>query len=530
MTIHATDFSPKQSIIATDDDARKLSPRATKFSAKVHNIEGLRLVIHPTGRKAWESNVKHPLSGRTKSKTHGTFPNISLDAAMRLHRAFYGQIRSGDDPEIAATQQKRRHQAQTILKTPIIRLGTALLENKLQRGELADDYNDRWSLRLIAAVIGKTSFLDFDEHICDKLSKAYPNTSDGWSKRDKVKKQITKIYNSLSSDVRGELRMDITHLLKQRFGTIQQRNRSERHIPSDQLTHFWVRLLTAPVPQIHKDAMVLALLTGERKQALLSIRLDQLQIKPGEPKILYVEGKRTHGDPNPSPNLIPITPMIGLLLTRLKKNAEQMKSLYLFPGQRGNTAKHLTNISKTLIDWLGSYGTGFTASPHNLRRTISNEASIAVGSIELADSHITHPTKHFKGSRVNYFSTKAIEFCQVRAETYAKAHQRIDDLILSNIHLLMKEGVLDENTDAYDPGETIGILAGLADAEASLYPPVYQESEKTRVMSPLASFCKGEFLSVDLVQRPLCAKAMQKSGIEGLLQDLSDLDFEKNIL
>jgi len=60
--------------------------------------------------------------------------------------------------------------------------------------------------------------------------------------------------------------MDIPHMLTQQMGTVQQRNRSEKRLPSESLTQFWVKLMTAPVSDIHKDIPVLCLLTGERKK------------------------------------------------------------------------------------------------------------------------------------------------------------------------------------------------------------------------------------------------------------------------
>jgi len=85
-----------------------------------------------------------------------------------------------------------------------VELGRERLKTKLEHNKIHGDYNDRWALDKVEAVIGKASFIAFDEKLCDKLSKAYPIRDDGWSKRDKVKKQIIKMYNSLPSDVRGE--------------------------------------------------------------------------------------------------------------------------------------------------------------------------------------------------------------------------------------------------------------------------------------------------------------------------------------
>lgn len=529
MALKTTSFKPKPSVIKSDQEAADLVARQSKYHASINDVSGLRLVIHTTGRKVWESNIKHPISGKTESKTHGVFPAISLATAVKLHQKFYVLIRSGDDPALVSVQQKRRHQAHDILKTPIIQLGQELVKTKLERKELNNDYNDLWALEKLEAAIGKASFLEFDEKLCNKISKLYPNTTNGWTKRDKVKKQVSKIYNSLASDVRGELRMDIPHLLRQELGTVHQRNRADRHIPSNELTAFWVRLMTAPVPEVHKDFLVLALLTGERKEALLSVKLHQIQMKVGKPLVLYTDGKRTDGKSEPSPNLIPITPMIGLLLKRLINQSKRVGSNYLFPGQKGNTSAHLTDVSKPLLKWIGSFGNGVSASPHNLRRTISHEAAVAIGDIPLADAHITHSQKHFTGSRVNYFSPEALEYCEARRPTYDKAHQRIDDLILSNTSVSQRDGFLNKNNDSYTPGDTLGALNGEADGETSLYPPVFEECDRDQVVSPLASFCKGTEVKISINKRPLFQKALHRDGLEQFIEEIDQLNFEKHI-
>lgn len=520
---------PRPSVVTNDADAEKLLARQSKFTANVEEIPGLRLVIHPTGRKAWESNIKHPITQKLISKTHGSFPSVKLNQAIKLHQQFYSQIRAGDDPKLTATQQKRRHQAHAILRTPIVKLGELRLEKKLELNEINDAYNDRLALKKIETIIGNTSFYEFDEACCDKLSKAYPDAKDGWTVRDKVKKQITKLYNSLASDVRGELRLDIPHLLRQKMGIIHQRDRSELHLPSNSLTDFWIRLLTAPVPQIHKDFLVLCLLTGERKQALLSLKLEQIHMRPSEPLILFTEGKRIQNNPDPSPNLIPITPMIGLLLNRLVARAKETNSEYLFAGQKGNRTSHLTDVSKPLLNWLGHFGNDVRVSAHNLRRTLAHEAAVAIGDIPTADAHILHPHRHFTGSRVNYFSTEATDFCKVREPTYEKAHQRIDDLILSNAVVSQTSGFLDEQNDGYDPGDHLAYLGGTADGAVTMFPPVMTQERSNEVLSPLASFCKGTPVYVRQESRPMFLKSLHKGGLEDLIETYEVLDFEKRI-
>lgn len=530
MALKTAYLRPKKSVVTNDVDVEKLGPRQSKFRATVAGVAGLRLVVHPTGRKAWESDVKHPVSQKVTSKTHGPFPSIKLKQAIKHHQEFYSRIRAGDDPKLTANQQKRRHQAHHILQIPIVKLGEQRLADKLELREVHDGYNDRWALKKIKAVIGNASFLEFDETSCDKLSKAYPNAEENWSIGAKVKKQIIKIYNTLASDVRGELKLDIPHLLRQRMGAVHERNRSDKHLPSGSLTEFWIRLLTAPVPQIHKDFLVLCLLTGERKQALLSIKLNQINIDPSKPLILYTDGKRIKNNPEPSPNLTPITPMVGLLLNRLIAQAKATNNEYIFAGQKGNQKSHLTDVSKPLLDWLGVYGDGVRASPHNLRRTLAHEAAVAIGDIALADAHILHPHSNFTGSRINYFSTEATAFCEARASTYEKAHQRIDDLILANATLDQESGFLDELNDEYTPGGAIAYLTGDADGPVTLFPPVMTQDRADEVLSPMASFCKGQPVYIPKAYRPMFVKSLRAGDIEEIIETNEILDFEKHLI
>jgi len=121
------------------------------------------------------------------------------------------------------------------------------------------------AIRQIQAVIGHCSFMNFGLNEAKTLAGAYPEKT-AYGARDKTQKMIAKTYRGLDQSTQREIDEDIPRLLRIAYGSLKRRTRSEQTIQTDSLADFWGTLMRTPCPnELHRDALVLALLTGERK-------------------------------------------------------------------------------------------------------------------------------------------------------------------------------------------------------------------------------------------------------------------------
>ena len=517
---------PLRPAIKSDADIDACPLQEKAYLLPVHGIPGLRLRIAPSGRKSFQSSLRIP-SGKMKTISLGYYGHLSLQQAQEKHKQVVSDVRGGKTHQYSKHQKSPKANLTATLGKSIVALGYERLERYLARGEITERsaYNDRWAMNLIEGVLGQQTFVDFTSQTAEKLAKKYTDIE--WTKADKVKKQIIKIYNGLSSDVRSELRKDIPHMLQESFGRISQVSRAAQFLPSAQLTEVWARMLDAKVSLVMKDCWVFMLLTGERRDACFKIQVNDVDL---EKRRIFAVAKGSNGEK--TMNLIPLTSMLGALVKRLLVQAEEVKSPYLFPSPKAiKNYTHdkwsgcITSI-KPLVEAIGEID-GIRATPHNLRRTLANIGGAILGSKLLADEHILHFRSHMRGSSRHYFDPNALDFLEVRRKTFETCHKHIDDLILSNylisdfdfdyeqeVILPIIKGILSKRPSLYAyyyriPGSKINMeMIRNKDFPTETYACFSNEKgerfeDKAQLVSPLGSFCTGNKIWVDLKKRPL---------------------------
>ena len=505
-----TPLKPAKTLIHNDSEIRVLRPRQKPFHAIVPNVKGLRLKIKPNGNKLWEVVAKGP-DGKPKTRGLGSFPEVSFKQATQKGLDAFREIKEGIDPRYQRQKLIRKSYAISKAQRSIVQLATEHVEQKVLSGEVRarSAENDYRSIKQIQSVIGNCTFLGFGLQEAKALSRAFPEKT-SYAARDKTKKMIAKTYRGLDQATQREIDEDVPRLLQVAYGTIKKRTRAEQTIPTHKIGEFWWKLISIPCPsRLHKEALALALLTGERKEAILSIEIKNIHIEKHQ--CIYVEGKTSRG--TPTKNLIPLTPILGTLVQRMADRAISSGSPYLFPKQRLPQSNdkpmakpHLTNINKAFIEKLGEFD-GVRPGPHNLRRTLANVAATILGSQDLAQEHILHFNKHTSGAKHNYFDQASLDFLETRRETFEKCHRKIDDLILnsrtictfveddeSGKPLVAGLGVTFGSRETHQIMNTQGRIASME--EIQLYEPL-------KVASPLAVFASDEPVYVDVRNRPL---------------------------
>jgi len=508
----------------------KAEPEA--YRATVEGVDCLYVTVTPAGVKKYVTStavskrIQLPKGqSRQKSKTHGLTSQFTLPEIKQIHYKYYESFKRGEDPREDLVRHVSDLERTSLLNRPIIELSIDRLERRLKRDDIKDGYNDRLYTRKVEEVIGQTSFQQFSQSHADQLAEAYP-TQTQRSTADKVKKLITKTYNSLPSDAKFELRKDIPMFLSNAFGRIKQGRRNDQVIEPENIGDMWFKMLEADVNPIFKDAFVFLLLTGERKSATLKAKIEQIHYENDAPEWLYLDSKRDQT--GAGMNLIHPIGMLALLLNRLIKQSGSTGSRYVFPSQKGNGC--LTSI-KPLVDSIGGVGPKeIRTNPHNLRRTTANLARIVLGSTQLAEEHILHFKSHMTGSTENYFSPSAKSFAKTRSSTFRGVYSHLDDLILSSgIHMHLATGWEDaefvdklqrQNPDRKICREFISVggrwlhfsnkdspeQIGSFDDHEGFFENAY-------IWSPVASFCAGIDKYVKLSDRPLLQETIHLSWV-----------------
>ena len=417
--------------VASLADIKALVPRAKDYTVAVikdgKRVTGLTVKVTPAGRKVYRLVAKSPYTGSSVTKSQ-LVEALSFKKAVEWAVLKYAEIKQGQHDKGSEIAEQAKQEVQTELNTPIVDLARKRADAKLARGKISQrthkqDYVDIGHLE---GLIGRISFPQFGRDVAKSIGKAI---NDDNTKRDKIPKLINKTYNSLPNKVKGQIPYEPKYLLADEVLPHKEVKNTDALVPQKQFGLFWSRLMRADVDQVHKDVILMCLLTGERISAVIQIRIENIN---WEYEYLYMESKGSNGEFSKNP--VPITKYLGLLLQRL---TGERKEGWLFPALRtakaglANVAGHMTEPSRELYNQLGSYNTIDRLHNHALRRTLANICASAIGSQKLADEHILHHTGFNTGAGPNYLDGKSEEFLQTRRRSYDASHERINDLILS---------------------------------------------------------------------------------------------------
>ena len=139
----------------TDTQIRNLSAKDKPF--KVSDMEGLFLLVKPTGSRLWQ--MKYRYEGREKLLSFGAYPSVTLASARRLRDQARTLLANGEDPGAVKQAQKRmRREADgdTFAKFAAAYLEKGRKENKAP----ATLAKREWLLGLANADLGATPISD----------------------------------------------------------------------------------------------------------------------------------------------------------------------------------------------------------------------------------------------------------------------------------------------------------------------------------------------------------------------------------
>ena len=507
---------PSLKTVTKESDLYELKATGNRYTVSVAGAQGLRAVVSPKGVIHWQCFTRTK-SSNLVTKNIGTHPALKLKEAVTKSTLVIDELKNGMHPKFLRRKEAIQQKSFTEAARPIPELSRELIKKKLANGLITQRSAelDEYSVKYVEEIIGKCSFLDLDQDVVSAVADAYPvNTH--LTKREKSMKMLLKTYRSLSQTTKSQIFEDIPSLIKDSFGDLPKRTRHTQFIHANLLSTFWAKLLTTHVPnQIHKDFIVFCLLTGERKDALLKLKLEDIDLR--DKRIAYIEGKRSGG--KTTKNVLPITPMLGALIDRLASQATKVGSEYLFPQQRaGKNGKftHLSRIDNEFLNSLGNFN-DVRPNPHNLRRTLANVASLITGSQSISDEHILHFTRHTSGAAKNYLDPTSLDFAETRRKTFEASHKHLDDWIIAGTKQSQE---MQEHYGVELVSELPKFLffthSNPNTCALPVLPIITKGKDGIYTYSPLGSFCKGEPVSIQIGQenRPLSYKKLTHDDSE----------------
>lgn len=93
---------PRMTTRLADTKLRSAQPKEKPY--KLHDGEGLFLLIRPTGKKVWQMLYQH--AGKHNTFTIGPYPDIGASDARRIRDEVKAQLREGINPN--KTKETRR--------------------------------------------------------------------------------------------------------------------------------------------------------------------------------------------------------------------------------------------------------------------------------------------------------------------------------------------------------------------------------------------------------------------------------------
>jgi len=348
-------------------DIEAAKPMARRVSYSIKGERGLRLVVHPSGRKAWFSVYQ---IGKGKARVRrwheiGPFNKVglrdeklfTLEDACQLSRKYQVEAEKGGDPQGAKTFGE---------------LFEAWLEGHGKKLATWKDEERRYQIHL-AKALGDRQISEIERKDVREVRDVVLETA-GPIQSNRVIALFNRVMNWAVDEDRAKFNPAA------RLKKVGEEQRRERVLTPDELARIWAEL-DAPIAvdtkagglnasdleaaEATRRALKLLILTGQRRGEVIGMRKDELDLTEGD-AWWTLPGVRTK---NKLPHRVPLT---GTALVVVREAIEASRSNeFVFPSHRTDGAIIPDAVTKALqrlcrrmdpkIEGLG---------PHDIRRTV----------------------------------------------------------------------------------------------------------------------------------------------------------------
>lgn len=412
-------------------------------------VAGLYKRNHPTGA-VWAVKARQRGAGKSVTVTVGKCSVISLREARQLARGYLYQLSTGTNPNEERRYERARREASAKTEEERDITLAAAITRYLKYGKrkpktikdfhstIYRNFSDWLSFpaRQITRAMCEKRF----EAIKARVKRRLEEQNQSMAKHGKT----PKIYNSEPGQ--GEAQRAFRYLraaLKPLCNEIIDGQRLLEHDPTQVLrdiratyqiparrTHLKVEQieqlfevfndnhrtrnyfrkneeLPFTVQSIDEDFVVLLLLTGARKEEILSLKLTDLDMRA---KTFTFQDTK-----NGRPHTIPMTDTMHTVIARRKKASDKVGSPWLFPSPINPATKG--TMSRCFERVCGQLG--FTFTPHDLRRTFATTAN----DIGFSQDKIGQALNH-KGKGVTS------GYIQVTTDSLRKTFEKVEYVML----------------------------------------------------------------------------------------------------
>lgn len=336
-----------------------IKPQARRASYSIRGERGLRLIIHPTGRKVWFALYQLGAGASRERRWHeiGTFPEISLADACAAAGSIRTEVAKGGDPEEAKTFDE---------------LFQKWLAEHAKKKVDTWKYEEARYNRHLKADLGCTAYADIERkdvrQIRDEvLESAGPIESN----------RVVALFNRVMNWAVDEDHAKFNPAA--RLKKVGEERRRERVLTNDELKRLWTEL-DRPLVVDHKKgglteadlvaavavrrAIKLLIVTGQRRGEVIGMAKSELDLTAGDAWWMIPAERTKNGLAHRVPLTRTACDVLQVAIVASSANT------FVFPSMKSKTSirpdavtKQLQRMCKKMTPKIEGVG------PHDLRRT-----------------------------------------------------------------------------------------------------------------------------------------------------------------
>lgn len=311
----------------TDKTIEAAKAGNTRFSIYDNRLEGLQVIVYPTGVKSWVWRGK--VAGKTQKHTLGRYPAHGLADAREWAAELIRKRNGGIDPRAdklasEATQAQRTMTLNRAFELYMQREGNQLKSAKEIR---------RYYERDIAPQLGNKAVTEIThDDLADIIAAKFEGAP---TASNRLHSLIYRIFRWCVTKGRRDTRL--TENPAQYLVKLFNEKSRDRVLDDYEISLLWRTI--QGIDQKFSSALKLLILTGARRSEVLSARWDEFDLAKGE---WLIPGVRTK---NGKPLLLPLGPVaLGVIQNLPSIDSSPL----LFPSIRPSSNKSVSGVSKVL--------------------------------------------------------------------------------------------------------------------------------------------------------------------------------------
>ncbi len=310
-------------------DIEKLTGRRTRYYNRQH--PSLSVLVELSGRKFFQTYYRLA-DGRKGHTTVGEFPTMLPGAAIVAAQEMQEKIRKGFDP----TQKERRAKptVDEYWRDEYWKRYVLAKPTKKGRGLSAATQRNYASLyrHYISPALGKIKLHDLTRSHVKRLHQRV--TEQG---KARTANFIVAVLRSFISFAVDREVLDSNFLLRLRLNEERKRQRTLTEAEKIRLREAAAKYTATTGDSLAEDAVLLGMLTGQRRSNILGVRWEDLRLAEG---LWAVRGATTK---NGEPHIVVLLPEAVAALLRRHKAAGEPENGYVFEGKRTTVESRFRN-------------------------------------------------------------------------------------------------------------------------------------------------------------------------------------------